>query len=137
MCLCVCVCVCFWKRGGIWHQRESGIWLTVWLQLHTWAPPTCTQTNTATQMNTHGGQTLSSNMIGHKLTVVFNPLKLLYELTYTRHWGLIVCVFEVFFLILMVFLFVWVCVHVHVAMACNISTFPFLYIKEALVHFLL
>lgn len=21
--------------GGVWHQRESGIWLTVWLQLHT------------------------------------------------------------------------------------------------------
>ena len=61
VCVCVClVCVCVWG-GGCWHQRESGIWFTVWLQLRTYT-------------NTHK-QT-------HERVAVFSPLKHLYELTY-------------------------------------------------------
>lgn len=71
-------------------------------------------------MNTHRGQTLA---------VVFNPLKHLYELTYTRHKGLIVCLRG---FILVVFLLVlFFCV----AIACNIFIFPFLYIQALAVVF--
>lgn len=98
----VSVCVCLWYWGG-GVGDQSGIWLTVCLQLHTWAPQppthlmytqtrTCTHTNTATYMNTHRGQTLLSYVIGCALAVVFSPLKHLYELTYRHHKGLIVCV---------------------------------------------
>lgn len=56
---------------------------------------------TSTQTHTHM-QTLLTYVTGYTLTV-FNPLKHLYELTYTRHKGLIVCLKG---LILIVFLLV-------------------------------
>ena len=53
--VCVFVCVCDEGRRGL-HQRESNIWLTDWLQLHTWAPQgltTCKHTHTHTHTHTH------------------------------------------------------------------------------------
>lgn len=47
-----CVSVCVSGLGGRRVAGTSGIWLTVWLQLHTWAPPHV-QTNTKCHTHEH------------------------------------------------------------------------------------
>lgn len=72
-------------------RGESGIWLIVWFQLHMGTPATYTHTRM---------QTVLAYVIEQALAV-FTALKHVYELTYTRHKGLIVCLKG---LILIVFL---------------------------------
>lgn len=86
---------------------------------------------TPAHTNTHRGQNLLSYLIGRTLTVVFNLVKHLCELTYAHHKGLMWLVCLRGFALDSVSPGI-IC---YVAIACNIFTFPFLYIQALAVVF--